>query len=339
MTVQDLRDVLRERAESPSPANPYRHDEVRSRIRRTSLRRRVTAGAGAVAVIAAGIYLLPGTATAPDRDTTATATTAAQPAGLPESFTSADGTAYRRLATAMLKDGEAKTSVKVPVSGKPLEVAAACDGDEGSPAPNVSVDGRDDPQSSFTPCEKGMSLLPLTRIQPGATGATVTFDTTVYGSPGCDQEKGGRCGPVVPQGTSWRLAVYEWTPPGRRVQPERGEVLPARLEGWKLARSATGVSDRDQSFSLVVKSESGKIAIEQLCAGDLAMRAWFTYTMDVQGSTTTTTCAVWKTGPFPMAMAEFQVPKGKRVTIKGRTGVWGESTNRPVRWSVGVYVK
>ncbi|GAA3203002.1 hypothetical protein GCM10020216_001620 [Nonomuraea helvata] len=293
----------------------------------------MTAGVGAVAVVAAGIYLIPGTAAAPDRDTTATA---GQPGGLPESFTSPDGTEYRRVATAMLKDGEAKTSVKVPVSGKPLEVAAACDGDDGGPAPNVSVDGRDDPRSSFTPCEKGMSLLPLTRIQPGATEATVTFDTTVYGSPDCGQGKGRPCGP---EKTSWRLAVYEWTPPGRRIQPERGRALPARLEGWKLARSATGVSDRDQTFSLVVKSESGKIAIEQLCAGDLGMRAWFTYKIDFQESATTTTCAVWKTGPFPMAMAEFQVPKGKQVTINGRTGVWGESTNRPVRWSVGAFVK
>ncbi|MFI7637981.1 hypothetical protein [Nonomuraea sp. NPDC049400] len=341
MTVQDLRDVLREQAETPSPANPYRHEQVRSRIRRTRLRRRVTAGAAVVAAVAVGVYLIPGAVAAPERGTTAAQTehgTAA--AGLPESFTSRDGTRYRRLATATLKkNGEAKTSVKVPVSGKPLDVAAACDGDGGSPAPNVSVNGRDDPKSSFAPCEKGMFLRPLTMIEPGATEATVTFDTITYGSPGCGQEQGGTCGPVVPEQSTWRLAVYEWTPPARPVQPERGKALPARLAGWKLARSATGVSDRDRSFSLVVKSESGKVAIDQLCTGDLATRTWFTYQVGLEKSAATATCAVWKTGPFPMAMAEFRVPKGERVTITGRLGVLGESTNRPVRWSAGVYVR
>ncbi|MEV1172904.1 hypothetical protein [Nonomuraea sp. NPDC049784] len=346
MTVQDLRDVLREQAESPSPANPYRHDEVRSRIRRTSLRRRVTSGAAAVAVVAAGIYLIPGTATVPDRDRTATAAarpgreTTAEPAGLPESFTSADGTAYRRLATAMLKaEGVRKVSLKVPVSGKPIDVAGLCDGEFSDSAPRVAVNGvRTGSGPDFGACHKRTQLRPLV-VPANATEVTVTFDMTRSGSGGCPR-KIKNCEPRTYEDTDWRVAVYEWTPPAQPVEPAPVKAFPTRAGGMQLARSATGVWPQDASFTLTVRSKNGKIGIDQLCTGDLASRMWFQFRIDGELSSSVSNCGVWQEGkPYPMAMALIPVPKGKQVTISGKMSLWGEYTNRPVRWSVGVFVK
>ncbi|MFC4005963.1 hypothetical protein ACFOY2_01925 [Nonomuraea purpurea] len=53
----------------------------------------------------------------------------------------------------------------------------------------------------------------------------------------------------------------------------------------------------------------------------------------------TVNCAVWKSGPYPMALTEHVVPKGARVTVTGQVGVWGGHPNRPVRWSIGLYTK
>ncbi|MGW4967075.1 hypothetical protein ACWEPL_58490 [Nonomuraea sp. NPDC004186] len=341
MTVQDLRDVLRERAEAPSPGNPNRHEQVSSRIRRTRLRRRATAGAAAVAASAVvGVSLSPGTVTAPGPGTTATARTEQdKPAGLPEEFTAGDGTAYRRLAVGTIgKEGAKKVSLTVPVSGKPLDVAMTCDGDTGADSPVVVVNDRADTGSQAVPCGKSMQLRPLSVVRRGATEATVTFDTTVVAR-GCVQfKKDGPCVTPKPKEATWHVAVYEWTPPARPVEPEPVRDFPDRLAGWKLARSATGMWDRNRSFTLVVTSPGGKISLDQLCTGELATRMWFKYRVDAEESMATS-CAVWKSGPYPMALQEFFVPKGKKVTITGKIGFWGEYTNRPVRWSVGVYVK
>ncbi|MEU6783220.1 hypothetical protein ABZ912_28850 [Nonomuraea angiospora] len=345
MTVQDLRDVLRERAGAPSPGNPNRHDQVRSRIRRTRLRRRATAGAAAVAAVAAsavvGVSLFPGTASAPGPGTTATARTEQdKPAGLPEEFTAGDGTAYRRLAIGTIRKGSArKVSLTVPVSGKPLDVAAVCGSETSSDSPVVSVNGHGDPGTRLLPCGKGMQLSPLSVVRRGTTEVTVTFDATAHGSACVRHQKGGPCVPVEVKEGTWHVAVYEWTPPARPVEPAPVRDFPARLDGWKLARSATGVWDRDQSFTLVARSESGKIGIDQLCTGELAGRMWFKVRINGADSPMVSRCGSWKSGDYPMAMTEYTVPKGSRVTITGKIGLWGEYTNRPVRWSVGVYVK
>ncbi|MFI7127286.1 hypothetical protein ACIBQ1_16430 [Nonomuraea sp. NPDC050153] len=342
MTVQDLRDVLRERAEAPSQANPYRHEQVSSRIRRTRLRRRATAGVGAMAAVVVasavvGVHLLPGTAPGV---ISAARVEQDMPPGLPEKVTAGDGTEYRRLAIGTIrKEGAKKVSVTVPVSGKPLDVAVRCDGETGGGTPRVSVNGHDDPGARLMPCGKGMQLRPLSVVQRGATEATVTFDTT-SSRWGCVQrKKDGPCVPIKPKSATWHVAVYEWTPPAEPVEPEPIRAFPARLGGWKLARSATGVWDRDRTFTFVVRSASGKIGLDQLCTGELAARMWFKVRIDGKESPTATGCGTWKSGDYPMAMTEFAVPKGSRVTITGGMGFWGAYTNRPVRWSVGVYVK
>ncbi|MEQ4721599.1 hypothetical protein [Nonomuraea sp. B19D2] len=337
MTVQDLRDVLREQAEAPSPANPYRHEQVRSRIRRTRLRRRVTAGAAVVAAVAVGVYLVP--AAPRERETTAAAQTGstAKPGRLPESFTSGDGTEYRRLAATALKaKGETKTSVKVTVSGKPLEVAGRCDGDPRSDTPAVLVNGQVTAGPGSLPCSKEMSMFPLT-VPRGVTEVTVTFDTIRVGGGCARRKKDGPCVPIEPRPANWSLAVYEWTPPAEPVEPGPVGAFPARAGGMKLADSTTGVWPRDSSFTLAVRSGSGKLGVDQLCTGDLASRLWFR--IQVEGQESSGNCGVWKKGSYPMAMSEFAVPKGKRVTITGKISIWGGHTNRPVRWSVGAFVR
>ncbi|RVX40421.1 hypothetical protein EDD27_2828 [Nonomuraea polychroma] len=335
MTVQDLRDVLRERAEAPSPTNPRRHDQVAARVRRTRLRRRVTAGAAVAAAVVVGVSLLPGAAEQP-RETTAAARPVPE---LPERFTADDGTEYRRLTTLTMKgSGPKKSSVTVPVSGRPLEVAGICDGELGGLGPRILVNGRPQAGSHIGLCFKrnAMELRPVT-MPTGATEVTIGFDKTVNGC--VLDKKGGQCVPSKPDRTDWRLGVYEWTPPVQPVEPAPLKAFPGKLGRLKLAGQTSGVWDRDRSFEIVVKSPSGKIALEQLCSGDLASRVWFTYKVDGMDTGTGPTCVVWKQGPFPMAATEFTVPKGKRVTITGRVGMWGDSTNRPVRWSVAVYVR
>ncbi|MEV4174667.1 hypothetical protein [Nonomuraea sp. NPDC049709] len=339
MTVQDLRDVLRERAEGPSPANPRRHDQVRARIRRTRLRRRAAAGTALVAAVAAGMVLLPGTAAPPARETTTAARLAptATAKELPLRFTAPDGTEYRRLATAALEaDGAKKTSVTIPVSGRPLDVAALCDGEFGASAPKILVDGNHTGPRGFTSCPNAMELQPLV-VPPGATRVTVTFDTTTTGWGCVVKKKGGPCVRVPEKRAGWDLAVYEWTPPSRPVTPEPVKAFPDRAGGRRLASMSTGVYPNDSTIELEVVSTGGRIGIDQLCSGDLAARMWFTYRVNGGQSPSTVMCGVWKEGPYPMAMSEFEVPKGKKVTITGRMGLWGEHTNRPVDWAVAVY--
>ncbi|MBF8191101.1 hypothetical protein ITP53_36415 [Nonomuraea sp. K274] len=338
MTVQDLREALRDQAEAPSPANPHRHDQVRARIRGTRLRRRAAAGMvtgmAAVAAIAVGVSLFPGTTGPVPRETT---TAAAGPVSkLPESFTAQDGTEYRRLATAELRDtGEKAVSVTVPLSGRPLDMAAPCDGEFVTAMPDVTVNGKRATAPSFG-CADGMYLRSLT-VPPGATEVTVKFDATEYGC--LRTKKDGPCLPDKFPPGGWDLAVYEWTPPAEPVEPAQVKAFPDRLGGMELATSASGVWPQDSSFTMTAEGTGGQIGVEQLCTGDLATRMWFTFRVGDKELPQTSGCGVWEEGPFPMAMSEVTVPKGERVTVTGRLGGWGEFTNRPVRWSVGVYAR
>ncbi|MEO3792103.1 hypothetical protein ABGB14_17985 [Nonomuraea sp. B10E15] len=334
MSAHDLRDVLRERAGAPAPPNPHRHDQIRSRIRRTRVRRGAMAGAAVAAAVVLGVSLLPGAAEPSAQEITAAARPAAE---LPETFTSGDGTEYRRVATAELAaKGGQKASVTVPVTGRPLDLAGLCQGRPGSQPPHVAVNGRPH-RASFLRCGKDMELRPLV-VPEGATEVTVTFDTEITGY-GCVREKkGGKCEPVKPHWAAWSLAVYEWTPPAEPVEPGELRSPPAKLAGMRLAAGTGGTWTKERSFELVVRSPGGKLGLEQLCTGDLARRIWFTYRINGKDTGSTADCGTWKSGPFPMAMAEHRVPKGEKVTITGKVGLWGEATNRPVRWVVAAYV-
>ncbi|WP_193318856.1 hypothetical protein [Nonomuraea phyllanthi] len=334
MTAQDLRDVLRERAEAASPANPYRHEHVRARIRRTRVRRRAAAGA-TVAALVLGASVVPGVTEQRQRETTAIAGAAAE---LPERFTAHDGTEYRRLASGVLRaKGEGKASFTVPVSGRPLDVAVECaGGGPVGPVPDVTVNGNRTDGPAFWSCSDGMSLRPVT-VPPDVTEVTVTL---TY-EPGCDVvERDGPCRPTAAERPDLDLAVYEWTPPAQPVEPAPiGDDAPVRYRDMTPAGSATGVWPRDSSFTFEAESRTGKVAVNQVCRGDLAGRMWFRYLVGGEEKTLAATCPDRGSGRYPMAPVEFLVPKGKRVTINGRLGMWGEHTNRPVRWSLTLYVE
>ncbi|MFB9199718.1 hypothetical protein ACFFV7_00825 [Nonomuraea spiralis] len=339
MSVQDLRDVLRERAEGPAPANPARHEHIRRRVRRTRRRRGLTAAAAAVAAAVTVFSLLPGDA-APPQEAATSAVKAARE--LPERFTARDGTGYRRLATATVRtEKTTKASVTIPVSGKPLDVAALCEGGPRAKPPAISVTGGDAVASrSFSPCPKDMELVPL--VVPGGAGqVTVTFDTATRGWGCVRKSKDGPCVTQKPDQAVWSLAVYEWTPPDRPVEPGPLKPFPKRLARWDLAAATRQlVWPQDRTFTVTPGGDGGRIGIEALCAGDLAPRMRFTYLIEGgEGGEVTATCGQWESGPYPMAMNEFRVPAGKPVKVTVRAGIMGPDTNRPVRWSVAVYRK
>ncbi|MEU8326435.1 hypothetical protein AB0C33_49415 [Nonomuraea sp. NPDC048881] len=344
MSVQDLREMLRERAEGPAPAIPDRHELVRRRVRRT-WRRRVLASAAATvaATVAAGaavLSLLPGGAVTRHEPATSASAVAPAPEPLPERFTAHDGTGYRRLATATVRtDGARRTSVTIPVTGRPLDVAALCDGSFGATAPRISVAGRAAGASPpFSPCLKGMELVPLP-VPAGAGQVTVTFDTTTRGGGCTRQETGAPCVTPEPVKAVWSLAVYEWTPPARPVDPEPLRAFPKRLPSWELAGATQDrIWPQDGTATVTVRGDGGRMGIEALCAGDLARRMWFTYRIG-GGDEEVVTCSQWTGGPYPMAMTELSVPEGRRVTVTVRAGIWGEDANRPVRWALAVYRK
>ncbi|NUP80149.1 MAG: hypothetical protein HOV96_21655, partial [Nonomuraea sp.] len=181
-----------------------------------------------------------------------------------------------------------------------------------------------------------MELVPLI-VPAGADRVTVPFDTTTRGG-GCVRKgEDGPCVPQTPPKAVWSLAVYEWTPPAEPVEPDPLRDFPKRVAGWEQGRATRDLMwPRDRAFTLTVEGKGGRIGIEALCGGDLAERMWFAYRAD-GGEEVTGTCGRWENGPYPMAMNEFTVPEGERVTVTGRAGIWGADTNRPVRWAVAVY--
>ncbi|NUW34241.1 hypothetical protein HTZ77_22790 [Nonomuraea sp. SMC257] len=340
MTVRDLRDVLREHGDAAPPPNPGRHDQVRARVGRIR-RRRLLATGTAVASVAAvlGVVVLPG---GPDqrRDTTVEVTTPAtppvkdaDPAAMPETFTAPDGTVYRRLALTSIKaTGSRKATVTVPVTGKPLDVAAFCSQRaRNHVSPRVSVDGRPSPDGFG--CLGTRQLTPLTVPKRAGKRITVTFDTTTAGL-GCSRaDPKSPCKPIKEQRVPWSLAVYEWTPPTPPVVPAAPRAFPREAGGWKLAETRTGTWPGETSVTFRVRGDGRPIGLDQICTGDLARRLWFTDADTGGGST----CGVWDKGPYPMAMSVFKTTKGRTTTITLKLSMQSPAEGRPVRWSVGLF--
>ncbi|MEU7742721.1 hypothetical protein [Nonomuraea sp. NPDC049158] len=339
MTVHDLRDVLREHGDGPSPANPARHEEIAARIRRIRLRRRALGGgvAAVAAAVALGVSLLPGSLSGPTEPLPATAAEATLvPKQLADfllpQFTASDGTKYRRIATASIKrTGPTKVSVTIPVSGKPLDVAAVCAGpNKGGVRVSTSADG---PASAiFTRCSKRMELRPL-RV-PGSTSGTkltVTFDAIDWD---CTSRNGKCVQPKTVPG-AWSLAVYEWTPPARPVEPPPFKDLPDHVGKAQLAERKTGVWPQEASATFKVRGKAGFAAV---CTGDLAGRLLFSFEVDGRKQSGSRSCS-WEGSAFPLAVSDFANPTDRTTTVKVTWMLLGSGTNRPVRWSFGVYRK
>lgn len=329
MSVRELRDVLRERADGPAPANPYRIEQVRARVRRVRRRRTAAtvalAGAATVVTVLASVTvtgaLHPG---APDA--------AAVPgigggAELPAYYVSPDGTAYRRLEEATVDARGEKTTITVTNTGRPLEAAVMCGTDAAAIAPEVYVNGRR-AESPGIACEgAGMRLRPL-EVPAGAGEVQVTFDTT---GPACViRTENGPCTPEQPRAGRWRVAVYDWTPPARPVKP-RPVTLPGRLDGATRIKGFTGTWPDDGSYETTLTAP-GRYTIERDCSGDLGDRLWFKYWIDGAESRALTGCGVRSLGGDA-----FTVRKGQKVKVRVLVGLWGAGTNRPVSWAVGLY--
>lgn len=337
MSVQDLRDVLREHADATPPVNPARRTEVESRIRRIRTRR--TAGMGGVALVAAaalGFAFLPGTAEPPPQ---ATVTTAQPSSPLPERFTSPDGSAYRRVAMKTMRStGKEKTTITVPYTGKPLDVAGSCAGPkDGTVPPRVST-AAPGPDARFYGCAKDMQLRPVD-VPKGATQVEIVFDTVISGR-GCVWNKDRtRCVPQKPKPSDWTLAVYEWTPPVTPVEPAPPRDLPARLGPWKLSDTGSGTWPRDKSVAFDFVGTGGRVGIDRICSGDVADRLWFAMEVNGRDIGVSGNCGIWTRGTFPSAMTEVDTPAGRRITITVKLSMRGMQSIRPVRWSVGLYKK
>ncbi|MEU6796786.1 hypothetical protein ABZ907_34260 [Nonomuraea wenchangensis] len=341
--LRKLRDLFDDMS-ADAPDNHARIAQLERRIRRDTRRRAAGAAlAGVTVLTAAGVFiptfLSPGPAV-PPRETAV----AVQPASeLPPRFTSGDGSAYRRLASATLKaesKGEKKVSVTVPVSGKPLEVAALCP--KGNlvkvEGPRVIVNGK--PTGNwFQQCmtRQGVGMvLDSVSVPKGVEQVTITFDITDWG---CVRQKGEPCPTrTFLQHADWPLAVYEYTPPARPVEPDPVEAFPSRLGTLKLAGQASGVWPHKSSFTLTVTSPGGYFRIEQLCTGDLADRLFISYQIGDQASPGAWDCGRHRTLDETNAMLwSEKVPKGTKITISGKVRVQAGHPNRQVGWSVGVY--
>ncbi|GGK64356.1 hypothetical protein Sme01_25710 [Sphaerisporangium melleum] len=344
MTVQDLRDVLRSHGEGPAPANPVRHEQVQARIRAIRRRRRAAAtGAALSAVAVVALAFLPGraqpgpdtvaVAPSPDRTSTPRSRPAERQEPLPRAFTAADSAEYRRLAVAAVAAaGSTKATVTVPVSGRPLDVAAVCSGGVRS-SMGVRIRIGSAPTGNLLPCEKGRRLAPL--VVPAGAGdrIKVSFEL-VNRLSGCIMAKGS-CVPPDNRKVAFSLAVYEWAPPERPIEPPAPRALP-EIRGYRLADTRTGTWPRDRSLAFDVLGDGRPLAIDQICTGDVASR--LSFTVKVNGRLASrATCGVWTSGPFPGALPELKVPKGRKAVITVKLGMSPEAPNRPVRWSVGLW--
>ncbi|MGR6920758.1 hypothetical protein ACU635_41530 [[Actinomadura] parvosata] len=109
-----------------------------------------------------------------------------------------------------------------------------------------------------------------------------------------------------------------------------------RLDGGRLADTASG---RWPGVTAVTLSGRGSATLAVVCSGDLARRMWFEVRVNGRLSRAQQGCLTWTGGPFPKAGVDLATKEGERVTVTVRTGMWGAGTNRPVRWSIGLYVK
>ncbi|SDJ83502.1 hypothetical protein SAMN05421874_103346 [Nonomuraea maritima] len=332
-----LRDLFDDMS-AGAPDNPGRIAQLERRIRRDSSRRSAGAALAGVSMLTAAGVLIPALLHPGPAVPSHEPTTAVQPAELPPRFTSGDGSAYRRLASTTLRArsaGEKKVSVTVPVSGKPLEVAVLCP--EGDPVhmarPRMIVNGEPS-HTWFQQCLTGQGMvLDSVSVPKSADEVTIAFDITdevCKKDEPCPTRASG-------QPADWPLAVYEYTPPARPVEPDPIEAFPARLGTQQLAGQASGVWPRDSSFTLTVTSPGGYFRIEHRCTGHLAGRLPITYQIGDEPSHGAWICGHRTLDETNGMLWTEKIPEGTKVTISGKVDVPEGDHDRQTRWSVAVY--
>ncbi|MEV4568547.1 hypothetical protein AB0K12_32665 [Nonomuraea sp. NPDC049419] len=330
-TLRDLHELFDDMS-AAAPDNRGRITQLERRIRRDTRHRATGTALAAAAVVAAATMFVPTVLspgpTPPHRETTAAVE---PPAGLPMQFTSNDGSAYHRLAFATLTKEAKKASLTVPVSGKPLEVAALCPKDNPTrfAGPGVLVNGK--PSSSwFQQCLTGERMaLEAVNVPKSADHVTITFDTA---NEPCARKQIEPCQPA-----DWPVAVYEYTPPAQPVEPASIEDFPRTLGTLKLAGQASGVWPRTSSFKLTVTSPGGYFRVEHRCTGDLAGRLTITYRIGDEASQGAWICTRGRPTETNAMLWSRKVPEGATITVSGKVKVQAGHPNRQARWSVAVY--
>ncbi|MFG1701372.1 hypothetical protein [Nonomuraea sp. NPDC049309] len=338
-TLNHLRDVFDDMS-ARAPDNHQRMAQLERRIRRDRRRRAAGAVLAGAAVITAAAVTVPGLLS-PGTATPQTSV-AAQPAAeeeLPERFTSEDGSGYRRLAATTLHKGERVTTLTVPVTGKPLEVAAMCP--KGDPTvlarPKAMVDG-EFVGTRFNQCltkeDMGMVLEALD-VPEGARQVTVTFDAT---DEICARGESAQC-PDRPtrRPADWPLAIYEYTPPAQPVEPPPIEDFPAALGSQKLVGQVTGVWPQETTFSRTFTSLGGRFRIEHRCTGSFADRITISYSIGDKSYKGAWVCDDNPLDASNVLLWSPTIPAGTKVTITGKVQMTGGHPNRQTRWAVGVY--
>jgi hypothetical protein len=337
MSTQELRELLNERAGAVPPHNPRRGEQVLARVRRRRNVRTLTAGVAVAGVITAGWLVLPG---APEAAQPVDRVAVAPGPAAPESFTSQDGTAYRRVALKSVRyPGKEQVTLTIPLTGKPLDLAAFCEESRWG-APMVRIEG-----ARFSPvnpdCAPTMRLVGV-NVPKGAKEVKIVIDPRVRGWACVGKRKASECTPKdrvpEPKPHEVSLAFYEWTPPEHAVQPSPLPEPPARVAGYRKVAVKSGVWPERRSATFEVEGHGGTIAVEASCSGDLAGRLRFARAFNGEGGSEGG-CAIAGKDQFGGVLSEFPAPHGKRVRITITLRAEGETTNRPVNWLVGLYRK
>ncbi|HUR04418.1 MAG TPA: hypothetical protein VM347_17880 [Nonomuraea sp.] len=177
-----------------------------------------------------------------------------------------------------------------------------------------------------------MELRPLpVPVSTSGTKLTVTFDAINWN---CTWRK-GKCEQPKTIRSAWSLAVYEWTPPARPVEPPPFKDLPDHVGKTRLVERKTGVWPQETSATFKVR---GKVGFDSMCTGDLAERLWVSFEVNGKRSGSHS-CSRWKGGAFPPAVSGYTYPTDRTTTVKVTWTLLGSGTNRPVRWSLGLYQK
>ncbi|WP_329089568.1 hypothetical protein [Streptosporangium sp. NBC_01469] len=272
---RDLHDLLEERSR-PAVERPIPWESLRTRVRGVRRRRftAVTAGAVAVAgfvavaVVAAGSLL---NLRGPDEDGQVTASVAGQ---IPAQFQEADGTVYRRVATATL-DAPRKKSVTfdVEMRGKPLAVLADCPTESMFMMPHVTV--------RVPGVSKVFTLSPVPSLSAGCQSnrpvdvmplpaGTRRATFTVEAPKGFEN--------VAPHERleRWRFGVYEWTPPATMKAASPPAEPPAAFGGrppeFNLITKKSDTWPAAREVTITVPNTGRPLAFMAYCGGDIAGR-------------------------------------------------------------------
>ncbi|GAA0402493.1 hypothetical protein Acor_67860 [Acrocarpospora corrugata] len=256
---RDLHDLLDERSrhafERPIPWEP-----LRARVR-AARRRRLAVVAGVVAVVASASML---SLRGPEKGDQTITASAGGP--IPAQLEEADGTVYRRVATATLDASREKTvTFDVEVRGRPLAILPNCP-------------------------TKSMFMMPDVTVRVPGVATVFTLSPLPFLSDACETNRPVDVMPL-PAGTrrarftvkapkgfedvrlqKWRFGVYEWTPPATMKAASPPAEPPAGFGGYTLITKKSITWPAVRELTVTVPNEGRSMAFLTYCGGDVAGR-------------------------------------------------------------------